>query len=82
MTSLFCTIHQNGEQYSSAQCKKCNDTYILHYGGKSERTSCRNHNYIMNQLGQMQCLDCNLIKNQYSRNCYHVAKQKQLCVIL
>ena len=43
---MYCTTHQNREQ-NKAQCQKCNDTYILHYGGKSQRTKCRNHHYIL-----------------------------------
>jgi hypothetical protein len=81
MASMYCTTHQNREQ-NKARCQKCNDTYILHYGGKSQRTRCRNHHYIVNQLGQMQCLDCNLIKNEYSVNCYHTSKPTTLCAIL
>lgn len=80
---MYCTTHQNRTStYCSAKCQKCNDIYLLHYGGKSQRTSCRNHNYIVNQLGQMQCIDCCLIKNQSSRNCYHTAKPVMPCVIL
>lgn len=79
---MYCTENQNREQYCSAKCQKCNDKYILHYGGKSRRTSCRNHNYIVNQLGQMQCIDCSKIKNQSSLNCYHTSKPIMQCVIL
>ena len=80
MSSAYCTTHQNRKQ--QVKCQKCNDKYILHYGGKSERTSCRNHNYVTNQLGQPQCIDCHLIKNKYNQNCYHTTKPTMSCSIL
>ena len=37
---------------------------------------------VVNQIGQLKCTDCDLIGNQCSKNCYHIPRPKQQCVIL
>jgi hypothetical protein len=81
MASLYCTLQQNRSMHK-VYCEKCNDKFVLTYGNKSERNSCRYHNHIVNQLGQLKCTDCDLIGNQCSKNCYHVQRPKSQCVIL
>ena len=52
-------------------CKKCNDTFVLYYCGKSQRNSCRYHNYIAYK-NRLYCTICNKFKSDIkSRNCYH-----------
>ena len=52
-------------------CCKCQDRFKPHYGCKSERNSCRQHNYVIYE-GKLFCLDCNKFRNEIrSRNCYH-----------
>ena len=58
------------------RCAKCGDYYKMHYGGKSQRTSCRVHHYKItkNKFGQKQlfCVICNRYHSDMgSRNCYH-----------
>jgi len=52
-------------------CKKCYDKFIVHYGGKSQRASCRYHNYIARN-GHFYCINCDRFKSEIKcRNCYH-----------
>ena len=54
-----------------SKCKKCGDKFYIHYGGKSQRTSCRNHCYILYD-GLLYCTICNKFNSEIkSRNCYH-----------
>jgi len=48
------------------KCAKCIDTFKVHYGGLSERNSCRRHKY-KNGI----CTFCNKIKGGGGGNCYH-----------
>ena len=48
-------------------CRKCRDSFILDYGGKSIRRSCRCHEYINGE-----CTDCGKIESRGGHNCYHV----------
>jgi hypothetical protein len=68
------------QEEEPVKCVKCNDRYILHYGGKSKRTSCRVHNWVKKDYeiidGQVYtvelCLTCNVLKSNHgSSNCYH-----------
>jgi len=57
-------------------CVKCGDTFRLHFGGKSQRTSCRVHNWKLgyDRLGRVYsyCKTCHRTKKEIScRNCYH-----------
>jgi len=53
------------------RCKKCNDKFKIHFGGKSQRNSCRHHNYIIKN-NSWYCNICNKFKHEImSRNCYH-----------
>ena len=52
-------------------CCKCQDRFKPHYGCKSERNSCRQHNYVIWE-GELFCIDCNKSRKEIrSRNCYH-----------
>ena len=46
--------------------------FWYHFGGYSQRKSCREHNYINNI-----CTMCNKKKNEGGSNCYH--KKKKTC---
>ena len=50
-------------------CRKCEDRFILDYGGKSNRQSCRYHDY-----KKGSCLDCGKDENHGGGNCHHVRK--------
>ena len=57
-------------------CAKCNDVFILSYGGKSHRCPCRYHNFDKNDF----CIDCNRHKKHImSSNCYHIRKTPLCC---
>jgi len=53
------------------ECCKCKDRYKPFYGGKSQRTSCRYHNYVRTANGGKICLDCKY-HGRGGRNCYHM----------
>ena len=56
----------------TAKCVKCKDYFIIHYGGKSQRNSCRNHNWKNVGINKL-CKTCNKYKqNLKCSNCYHV----------
>ena len=49
-------------------CEKCNDRFLVHWGGRSERTPCRFHSW--DQSGKCSC--CEQDRANYSGNCYHI----------
>ena len=59
------------------KCVKSHDTFRIHYGGKSQRTSCRTHNW-SNELNYSNeivtyCKTCHRNKKEIlSSNCYHI----------
>ena len=57
-------------KYNKVICGKCNDRFIVTFGGYSQRRSCREHNYINNI-----CDICNKKKNEGSQCCYHMKKK-------
>jgi len=67
----LCISYGKHEPIKKYKCKKCKDKFIIHYCGKSERNSCRFHNYIIYK-NQYYCNICNKFKSEVrSRNCYH-----------
>lgn len=71
----FC-YHLCRDKNDPIKCIKCGDYYKSHYGGKSQRHSCRAHNYkiMHNDYGEkiLFCLTCNKYKYEIKgRNCYH-----------
>ena len=50
------------------RCAKCGDSFLLHFGGKSQRTSCRVHNwkldYDIHGRIYSYCKTCNRTKKQ------------------
>ena len=64
-------------QIDKKKCHKCGDLFVPTYGGCSERTSCRVHNYDENN----KCICCGKDPSM-SHNCYHKVKQPKQCTIL
>jgi hypothetical protein len=62
-------------------CDKCHDTFYAKYGGVSARNSCRQHNYVKNEIGKIICRDCNKEKGFGSYNCYHKNKPRYICCL-
>ena len=57
--------------YGKVRCVKCGDRYKPSWGLKSERTSCREHNYKLIN-GRLFCIDCDTYHSYIrSRCCYH-----------
>ena len=58
------------------KCVKCGDYFKMDHGGKSQRTSCREHNWVKREYKLIDdtewCKTCDRIKSQYGcQNCYH-----------
>jgi len=71
----FC-YHLCRDKDDPIKCIKCGDYYKPHYGGKSERRSCRAHDYkiIYDKFRQRHlfCKICNRYHYERgSHNCYH-----------
>jgi hypothetical protein len=67
----WCLSYEIDQKPTKRRCKKCKDKFVVQYGGKSERNSCRYHNYIIYN-NQYYCNICNKFKSEVrSRNCYH-----------
>lgn len=68
-------LHTNNNNYKESiivQCDKCNYFFELDWGGKSKRTSCRQHH--INKGGF--CDHCAVnITDVKSSNCYHIARK-------
>lgn len=64
--------------YSSYTCDKCNDVYMARYGATSDRTSCRQHKYILHKT-KLICRDCKKVKGSSSNNCYHISSPNHCC---
>lgn len=47
-------------------CKKCGDKFKVHYGGFSQRRSCREHYFVNGN-----CTHCHKEKGLNGSNCYH-----------
>ena len=57
-------------------CVKCKDYFTVKYGGLSQRTSCRFHNYVNEYIPKKgwvkYCKNCSKYDYEIkSRNCYH-----------
>lgn len=58
----------NRKEKKWGTCGKCGASFVLHYGGKSQRMPCRVHEWDKNN----KCIICYQNRNNYSGNCYHV----------
>ena len=72
--------HSFKHKEDPVRCVKCGDNFKIHWGGKSQRTSCRHHNWVKRDYeiidGQVHtivwCLTCNVPKSKHrTSNCYH-----------
>lgn len=68
----------NYHEYSEYKCDKCKDCYPARYATISDRTSCRNHYYIIYK-NQEICRDCKIVKGSRNHNCYHVSTRQWCC---
>ena len=65
------TFELSKDMYGKVRCVKCGDRYKPTWGWKSERTSCREHTYKI-QNGKLFCMDCHKYHSSIrSRCCYH-----------
>jgi len=68
--------HTFNHKRDPVRCVKCGDYFKVHCGGKSQRTSCRDHNWVKREYKLIDdtvwCKTCDRIKPKYGcHNCYH-----------
>ena len=69
---MSCISLDDEPLYKFNDCSKCGCNFKLHIAGRSERRSCRYHNFDNNY-----CKDCGCFRHQIkNQNCLHIYQEK------